>query len=84
MRILVIGAAGMIGRKLTASLIARGEIGGKKIDKLILADIVVPETPAFAGSVETVACDLSAPDQRDKAVGIPARLDFPSRGNRFR
>ena len=63
MHILIIGAAGMVGRKLTAALVANGELGGRQMEKLTLADVVTPEAPAgFSGTVETKAIDLSAPD----------------------
>lgn len=62
MDILIIGAAGMIGRKLVHALLKRGEIRGHAIGKLVLADIVAPEKPDFAGEVETLAVDLSQPD----------------------
>jgi len=68
MRILVIGAAGMLGRKLTAALIARGTLNGEPIDALALADIVEPEAPDFAGPVETLAADLSEPGAADRLV----------------
>lgn len=62
MHILVIGAAGMVGRKLLASLVKAGTVGGKPIDRLTLADVVAPSAPAgFGGAVETLAADLSAP-----------------------
>lgn len=61
MHILTIGAAGMVGRKLTAALVGTGEIGGKPIEKLTLADVVQPEAPAFAGTVVTKVADLPAP-----------------------
>ena len=43
MRILITGAAGMIGRKLTARLLADGALDGRPIRQLILHDIVPPE-----------------------------------------
>ena len=62
MHILVIGAAGMVGRKLTEALAREGELGGKPIERFTLADVVAAGKPAgFAGSVESVAADLSAP-----------------------
>ena len=68
MHVLVIGAAGMVGRKLVEALVAKGEINGKLVDRLTLADIVEPTAPArFAGKAETVAADLS--DE-----GVAARL----------
>jgi nucleoside-diphosphate-sugar epimerase len=60
--ILVIGAAGMVGRKLIQALVNDGELGGKPIDRFTLTDVVAAETPAgFGGAVESVAADLSAP-----------------------
>jgi nucleoside-diphosphate-sugar epimerase len=59
MHILVIGAAGMIGRKLIAALVADGELRGEPIDRITLADVIAPEAPQFAGKVKTVAADLS-------------------------
>src|SRR5665213_2344011 len=61
MHILIIGAAGMVGRKLTAALVKAGAVAGKPIEKLTLADVVKPEAVAFSGTVETIATDLSAP-----------------------
>jgi nucleoside-diphosphate-sugar epimerase len=61
MEILIIGAAGMIGRKLVRALSDRGQIGGRPITGMVLADIVAPERPDFRGTVETLAADLSEP-----------------------
>jgi nucleoside-diphosphate-sugar epimerase len=61
MHILIIGAAGMIGRKLTARLIEVGQVGGNAISKLTLTDVVVPQTVEFGGTVETLASDVSTP-----------------------
>jgi nucleoside-diphosphate-sugar epimerase len=61
MHILIIGAAGMVGRKLTEALVKAGEVGGRPIERLTLADIVAPAKPSFGGAVETIAADLSAP-----------------------
>ena len=74
MHILVIGAAGMIGRKLVAALIAGGELRGRPIEELTLADIVAPEMPKFGGKVETVAADLS--DQGVAAKLVATRPDL--------
>ena len=70
MHILMTGAAGMIGRKLTARLVKDGSLNGQKIDRLTLIDVVAPEKPAgFAGSVEITTGDLAAPGAAEKAVG---------------
>jgi nucleoside-diphosphate-sugar epimerase len=60
MHVLVIGAAGMVGRKLVEALVAKGEINGKLVERLTLVDIVEPTAPArFAGKARAVATDLS-------------------------
>jgi nucleoside-diphosphate-sugar epimerase len=62
MHILIIGAAGMVGRKLTGRLVADGTLGGTPIDALTLVDVVTPAHPAgFKGTVNTSAEDLSTP-----------------------
>ncbi len=44
MHILITGAAGMIGRKLTARLVNDGALNGSAIEKLTLIDVIVPES----------------------------------------
>ncbi|MER9596871.1 D-erythronate dehydrogenase [Mesorhizobium sp. M0244] len=69
MHILIIGAAGMIGRKLTERLLNDGGLNGKPIGKMTLIDIVAPPAPVgFGGSVEAVAADISAPGESDRAI----------------
>ena len=69
MHILITGAAGMIGRKLTERLGKDGALAGKPIDKLSLLDVVCPAKPdTFKGKVETVAADLAAPGEAAKAI----------------
>jgi D-erythronate 2-dehydrogenase len=69
MHILVTGAAGMIGRKLTARLVKDRGLNGKSIDRLTLVDVVAPEKPAgFSGAVELSASDLSAAGVAAKTV----------------
>lgn len=62
MHILIIGAAGMVGRKLADALVKAGRVGDKPISQFTLADVVQPVAPAgFSGKVEALATDLSAP-----------------------
>ena len=69
MHILVTGAAGMIGRKLTARLVRDGQLNGQKIDRLTLIDVVAPEKPSgFTGTLDLSASDLSSPGAAAKAV----------------
>ena len=52
MHVLIIGAAGMIGRKLAQRLIRDGGLGGGEISALTLVDVTTPENPEeFAGRV---------------------------------
>jgi len=62
MHILITGAAGMIGRKLTDRLVKAGTLNGGNIEKLTLIDVVPPTVPAqFSGDVSTAASDLAGP-----------------------
>jgi nucleoside-diphosphate-sugar epimerase len=75
MHVLIIGAAGMIGRKLTQRLAGTGQIAGRSIDKLTLADIVEPERAGgFTGRQEIVAADLAT--EGEAARSISARPDI--------
>jgi nucleoside-diphosphate-sugar epimerase len=69
MHILITGAAGMIGRKLTARLVEAGKLNGRRIEKLTLIDVGAPERPAnFAGIVGTFAADITEPAVTQAAV----------------
>jgi nucleoside-diphosphate-sugar epimerase len=69
MHILITGAAGMIGRKLTARLVADGALNGTPIDTLTLIDVAAPPRPEkFSGKVETAAADIADPAAVQKAV----------------
>ncbi len=61
MHVLITGAAGMVGRKLTDRLVADRGLNGKPIDKLTLVDVVAPKRPAgFTGAVDAYAADFQA------------------------
>jgi D-erythronate 2-dehydrogenase len=62
MHLLITGAAGMIGRKLTTRLVGAGVLNGRGIEKLTLIDIVAPQRPEnFSGAVEAAAVDIADP-----------------------
>jgi D-erythronate 2-dehydrogenase len=62
MHILVIGAAGMVGRKLAQRLTRDGELQGQQITAMTLADVVAAEPPVgFTGKVAIETVDLSEP-----------------------
>ncbi len=73
MKILVTGAAGMIGRKLASRLAVEGAIGDQPIGELTLADVVEPAPPAgFQGSAKVLKVDLSDPGAAsDLVAGRP-------------
>ena len=67
--VLIIGAAGMIGAKLTARLARDGAVAGKAIDALTLADVVAAKVPEGASfRVDSRAVDLSAPGAADGLI----------------
>ncbi|MBB4052753.1 nucleoside-diphosphate-sugar epimerase [Devosia subaequoris] len=68
MHILIIGAAGMVGRKLTMALLSAGAVGADPIDKITLADVVAPDTPVSAIPCNSHATDLSVPGAAAKLV----------------
>jgi nucleoside-diphosphate-sugar epimerase len=77
MHILITGAAGMIGRKLTERLVLDRALGGTPIDKLTLVDIVAPARAAsFSDHVKTRAADLAAPGTAAKAVAERPEVIF--------
>lgn len=63
MKILIIGAAGMVGSKLTAQLLESGQLDGQTITRLALVDIVEPRIPDAARDadieVQTRAVDMT-------------------------
>jgi len=74
MHILITGAAGMIGRKLVARLVAAGALNGKPIEKLTLIDVSALQKPQrFTGSVVTSAADIA--DATAARVAVAGRPD---------
>jgi D-erythronate 2-dehydrogenase len=71
MHILITGAAGMIGRKLTERLVGAGagSLNDRAIEKLTLIDVVAPQEPEkFVGNVESRAADIADAAAADAAV----------------
>ena len=61
MKILVIGAAGMIGRKLMGRLAREGALGGRRIEAAHGVDVVAPAPLAAPFPIVSEACDIAAP-----------------------
>src|SRR4051812_15771224 len=72
MHILVLGAAGMVGRKLIERLARDGALGGKPITEVTAADVVEPEAAAASRDgpfrVRSVVGDFSAPGEAGELV----------------
>src|SRR6185437_1801068 len=69
MHILVTGAAGMIGRKLTARLVKDGGLNGNPIEAMTLTDVAAAEKPAgFTGKTDISTGDLAAPGAAGKLI----------------
>ena len=73
--VLIIGAGGMIGRKLVARLAQDGQIAGRPVTHLSLVDIVAPTLPP--GMPGTAwAADLSAPGEATRMIAGRPDLVF--------
>ncbi len=59
MHIVIIGGGGMLGRKLALALGRRGEIGGRAISQMALADIVGPAIPEASFPVTAHRLDIT-------------------------
>nr|WP_325249073.1 D-erythronate dehydrogenase [Amylibacter sp.] len=68
MKITIIGAAGMIGRKLAEHIAATGQLGGQSVGAMTLVDVVTPDVATdFSGAREAYAADLTQ-------AGVAAKL----------
>jgi len=77
MHVLIFGAAGMIGRKLTERFALSGRLGSHDITELTLADIVSTEKPAgFAGKVTAAALDIGDPGAAARVIAARPDVIF--------
>jgi D-erythronate 2-dehydrogenase len=54
MRVMVTGGAGFVGARLSRALLARGQLGGRPIDELVIADQIAPPAD-LAGDARVAA-----------------------------
>ena len=81
MHILVTGAAGMIGRKLTERLVTDSALHGRAIEKLTLADIFpVATPPGNAATADVVTQDLASPSVADNLIAARPDVIFHTAG----
>ncbi|MBL4646493.1 MAG: NAD-dependent epimerase, partial [Rhizobiales bacterium] len=60
MHVMIIGAAGMIGRKLANKIAETSTLGNQKVRHLSLVDVVEPSQPdGFSGDVSLHTTDAS-------------------------
>jgi len=59
LHILILGAAGMVGRKLTERLLRDGRLGKQDITRMTLQDVVAPAKPDSSIPVKVVASDFA-------------------------
>jgi nucleoside-diphosphate-sugar epimerase len=76
MRILITGAAGMIGRKLTARLLADGKLNGKPIVSIDVVDVVVAEWPKGEAKLHAQVGDLATPGFADTLAALKPDVVF--------
>ena len=61
MHAMIIGAAGMIGRKLAGRLVAMGHLNGRRLDRLTLVDVVPSPVVSSAVTVTVECADPAEP-----------------------
>lgn len=63
MKILIIGAGGMIGAKLAKEIAVQSQLGGQALEQLTLVDVVEPQAPQLSNdasySIDTEIADLT-------------------------
>lgn len=74
---MILGAAGMVGRKLTQQLASAGHLGGKELTALSLVDAIDPQKPAnFSKNISLAVTDLSLPEAAAKWVATRPDVIF--------
>ncbi len=77
MQVLIIGGAGMVGRKLAGKIAETGMLNDAEVTQLTLADVIEPVPPAgFAGETTCIATDLSLPGAAEALVAARPAVIF--------
>jgi nucleoside-diphosphate-sugar epimerase len=78
MNILILGAAGMIGRKLLDRLAGNPVLGGEAITGAVLHDVVEAVPPAgLPFATEVLTGDYAAPGVAEPLFAAPPMVIFP-------
>ncbi len=76
MTILILGGGGFIGRRVARALAQRGTLRGKPVERLVLADLAVPDPVDAPFQVEGIACDIGDPASVAQAIGPETDVVF--------
>jgi len=78
MHVLILGGAGMIGRKLSAELLKTGKLNGAAISRLTLADVIKPEKPleTIIPRIEAIEADISRPGEAARVASLRPDVVF--------
>ena len=83
--VLIIGAAGMLGRKLVERISRDGAIGDTPVGYLALVDVVEPARPVgFAGMSSSYALDIVDPSILSRTDNSTSGCNFSPCRDRFR
>ena len=75
MHILVLGGAGMVGRKFIERLARDGGLGGKPVTRVTAQDVVAASAPPAAPfAFDTVVSDISLPGEAEKLIASRPEL----------
>jgi nucleoside-diphosphate-sugar epimerase len=76
-RVLILGAAGMLGSKLSSRLLEAGVVAGRPIQHLCLADVIESPAPATTSvEIERTVIDLAQPTSAERLVASRPDLIF--------
>lgn len=76
MRILITGGGGFIGQKLVRSLGSSGQLRGKPIGEVTLADVSIPNVPDLPFPTIALACDIRDADSVNAVMAEPFDVIF--------
>lgn len=68
MHVLIIGAAGMVGRKFLARLATDGTLGARAVDRVTAHDCVAADPPDAPFPIETITGDFPADGEAERLI----------------
>lgn len=76
MHVVIIGGGGFLGARLARALAGRGELRGRPIERMTLADLAAPGVPEAPFPVEAAAVDVGDRASVDALIGADADVIF--------